>query len=116
MLQGRGRRIGRRADGVIARARVDRSEPRGRPSPTLGRLARYKKLRVLGEGGFGTVWLLREKETNEEWAGKFLRVTDDPRRKDMMTRDDVLNECRVLERMRHQHLRIKNFESAWRPW
>ena len=78
--------------------------PAGAPAPTLGRLARYKKVRVLGEGGFGTVWLIREKETNEEWAGKFLRVTDDPRRKDMMTRDDVLNECRVLERMRHPNI------------
>ena len=77
------------------------SEPR---APPLRLSAGWRATRSCACSAKGLRTCAREKETNEEWAGKFLRVTDDPRRKDMMTRDDVLNECRVLERMRHPNI------------
>jgi hypothetical protein len=52
--------------------------------------------------GYGLVHLVREKDTAEEWAAKYLKVTDDASAQgDRMTCADIRNECEILKMMDH---------------
>ena len=74
---------------------------------TSDEMDRYEIVKQLGEGGFGVVHLVREKATSEEWAAKYLKVTDDSRaagQGDRMTREDIRNECEILKMMNHSSI------------
>lgn len=55
----------------------------------------YEKLKPLGGGGFGDVWLLRHKVTGEEYAARTINLTGGE------DEDKILQEVRILQKLDH---------------
>lgn len=62
---------------------------------------RYEKLRVLGEGAFGTVWLVQDLELRRQVALKEPRFE---RLRDMASIEAYVAEARVLASLDHPHI------------
>ena len=60
----------------------------------------YTKLRIIGTGSFGTVWLVRSKSNQRNYVLKEIPLSV-VQEKD---RDFVLNEVLVLSRLRHKNI------------
>ena len=60
----------------------------------------YTKLRIIGTGSFGTVWLIRSKEKHRNYVLKEISLSIVEERQ----RSFVLNEVKVLSQLRHMNI------------
>jgi NIMA (never in mitosis gene a)-related kinase len=60
----------------------------------------YTKLRIIGTGSFGTVWLARSKEKHRNYVLKEIPLSIVEERQ----RNFVLNEVKVLSQLRHMNI------------
>lgn len=63
--------------------------------------ARYRLIRVVGEGGMGVVWSAHDVRTGESVALKFLRAE---KRRDRQQERRLLREAKVAGTLRHAHI------------
>ena len=57
----------------------------------------YKKVKLLGSGGFGEVWLVRNKDLNKEFAMKIIKKTT----KKPSEEREIMNEIKILKTLDH---------------
>lgn len=60
----------------------------------------YTKLRIIGTGSFGTVWLIRTKERRRNYVLKEISLSLVEERQ----RGFILNEVKVLSQLRHMNI------------
>ena len=60
----------------------------------------YTKVRIIGTGSFGTVWLIRSKEKRRNYVLKEIPLSVVEERQ----RQFVLNEVKVLSKLRHMNI------------
>lgn len=76
-------------------AAMHRMQPAG-PAPPRGRAAKYKSQRVIGRGAFGTAFLVRNQADSRLYVMKRLTLEHMTKKE----RDDALNECTVMMKLR----------------
>lgn len=74
-------------------------------------LGRLRKVRLLGAGGFATVWLYRDEELDSHVA---VKVLADNWAADESIRDRFLNEARLLRKCSSQHL-VQVYDVGYTP-
>jgi NIMA (never in mitosis gene a)-related kinase len=70
--------------------------PQAGPAPPRGRAAKYKSQRVIGRGAFGTAFLVRNQADSRLYVMKRLTLEHMSKKE----RDDALNECTVMMKLR----------------
>jgi serine/threonine protein kinase/formylglycine-generating enzyme required for sulfatase activity len=75
--------------------------PERKPTPELPSVGRYRVLRVLGEGGFGRVYLAYDVELQRDVAVKVPIPGDASRFLDV---ESYLREARIVARLSHPHI------------
>jgi calcium-dependent protein kinase len=66
----------------------------------------YKKIKIIGTGGFGEVWLVKNKNLNKNFAMKIIKK----RKKSELDEKEILNEISILKSLDHPNiLKILDF-------
>ena len=60
----------------------------------------YEKIRIVGRGTFGTVWLVRHHATGKQFIRKEVSMANMPRHEQKAT----MQEVEVLKRLQHPHV------------
>lgn len=58
----------------------------------------YERIRVLGSGAYGKVWLVRDKSTGLEWVNKEIKVMN---KREL---EEALAEAKILSRLNHRNI------------
>ena len=79
----------------------------GRPFSWQSYLNCYDRVKRLGSGGFGSVYLMRHKLSNFELAAKFIDISEYADKADMA--EEIMKEASLLMKLKHDNiLMMKN--------
>ena len=72
----------------------------------------YKKLKIIGRGSFGKVYLVKNKLLNNLFAMKIINKTDDNEKE-----EDIMNEINILRKMDHPNIvKIHDFYTTLKEY
>ena len=77
----------------------------GAPNP----LAHFTKVKKLGEGGFGKVFLVRDARDGMQWVMKEVDLS----KLDAKGRAEATKECAFLARMAHPNMYVHSTDGSW---
>ena len=69
-------------------------------APRHAKKHHYEKIRIVGRGTFGTVWLVRHNATGKQYIRKEVSLANLPRHEQKAT----MQEVDVLKRLKHPHI------------